>query len=110
MIQKTLADLSASLHRAESLSPEKRNELHELLATLEREVSDLSKTHSEHAKSITGFTSLSAHEATRGERNPELMKTSLHGLSASVSGFEETHPKLVAAVNRICTALSNMGI
>jgi hypothetical protein len=34
----------------------------------------------------------------------------LAGLSASVEGFEKSHPKLVEIVNRICTALSGLGI
>jgi FtsZ-binding cell division protein ZapB len=32
------------------------------------------------------------------------------GLVASVEGLESSHPHLVAAVNRVATILSNMGI
>ena len=34
----------------------------------------------------------------------------IRGLSQSVEGFEESHPKLVQAVNSICTTLSDLGI
>jgi hypothetical protein len=81
-----------------------------LLATLKSEVAGLSDTHQDQAQSIAGFTAVSAHEATRDERDPELMQLSLKGLSHSVGGFEESHPKLVQAVNSICTTLSNLGI
>ena len=46
----------------------------------------------------------------REERDPALVETSLKDLSQSVAGFEESHPKLVQAVNSICTTLSNLGI
>jgi len=48
--------------------------------------------------------------APQGGRNPELVRLSITGLSRSVEGFEKTHPKLVQAVNSICTTLSNLGI
>ena len=81
-----------------------------MLASLKDEVATLPESHHEEAQSIAGFTAVSAHEATRDERNPELVETSLKGLSQSVVGFEESHPKLAQAVNSICTTLSNLGI
>ena len=110
MIEKTLAELEARLQQAESVNEKTRDELLGLVETLRGEVGALSKTHSDEAQSIAGFTTISAHEALRGGRNPELVRHSLSGLEASVSGFEKSHPKLVEVVNRICTALSNMGI
>ena len=81
-----------------------------LLATLQREVSELSKTNHEDARSIANFTEVSALEATRSEQNPKLRELSLEGMKSSVEGFEETHPKLVQAVNSISQTLSNLGI
>lgn len=110
MIQNTLAEIEARLRQAEAVNPETRAELLNLLTTLRSEVGALSKTHSEQAESIAGFTTVSAHEATRDEKNPELVDLSLKGLASSVAGFEESHPRLVEVVNRICTTLANLGI
>ena len=73
MIQNTLAEIEARLRQAESVKPETRDELLNLLGTLRSEMGALAKTHSEQAESIAGFTTVSAHEATRGEKNPELV-------------------------------------
>ena len=89
---------------------ERRAELLNLLATLKSEVAELSKTHSDQAQSIAGFTNISAHEATRAEQNPELLNLSLKGLTSSVEGFESSHPQLVRIVNSISQTLSNLGI
>ena len=110
MIQETLSEIESRLRRAGSVKPETRNELLGLMATLRSEVETLSKTHAEQARSIAGFTTVSTHEATRETKNPELVDLSLRGLASSVAGFEDSHPKLVEVVNRVCTSLSNLGI
>lgn len=110
MIQDTLQKIEARLQNTEALPPEKRAELTVLLAKLKQEVAELHKTHADDATSIAGFTELSAHEATRAEKNPVLLQHSLDGLKESVDGFEESHPQLVQSVNAICTTLSNLGI
>ena len=81
-----------------------------MLADLKAEVASLSKSDAEQARSIAGFTDVSTHEATRERKQPQLLDASLAGLKSSVNGFEQSHPKLVEAVNRIATALSNLGI
>src|SRR5229473_2492446 len=103
MIHETISQIEAKLQNAGALSPEARLELLNLLATLKGEII---KIDAEKAQSIAGFAQTLAHE----EKNPELLKLSLAGLSASVDGFEKSHPKLVEIVNRICTALSGLGI
>jgi hypothetical protein len=110
MIKKTISNIEERIKGASSIEDEEKDELLELIATLEGEVSELSKTHPECAESITGFTQLSAHEATRTTKNPQLMKLSLKGLSSSAEGFESSHPNLVAVVNKISQILANMGI
>ena len=110
MIEDTLQQIETRLKSSETLREERRAELLRLLDTLKSEVAELSKTHSEEAQSIAGFTNISAHEATRSERNPELLTLSLEGLGASVEGFESSHPKLVRIVNSISQTLSNLGI
>jgi hypothetical protein len=81
-----------------------------LLENLKREIGPLAKTHAEQASSIAGFTDLSSSEATRLEKNPELLRLSLDGLRKTVDEFEASHPRIVGIVNRICMMLSDSGI
>lgn len=110
MIKDTLGRIEERIRAAESITPQQRDELLGLLTALKSEVAALPEADRERAQSIAGFTAVSAHEAIRGEPNPELVNLSIRGLSRSVEGFEKTHPKLVQAVNSICTTLSNLGI
>jgi hypothetical protein len=110
MIKETIAKIEERLRHAGSLTPEQRADLLTLLATLKAEVDGLSTTEPDRAQSIAGFTAVSAHEATREEKNPELVNLSLKGLERSVEGFEASHPQLVQVVNSICTTLANLGI
>jgi hypothetical protein len=110
MIEDTIGKIEARIQNAESVKEERRKELLELLGTLKSEVSELSKTHSDEAQSIAGFTAVSAHEATRSKRDPKLLRLSLEGLGSSVAGFEGSHPRLVHIVNAISNTLANLGI
>jgi hypothetical protein len=110
MIQDTIRNIEARLKDSTRLSQESKAELLALLATLKNEVTALARTESSRAESITGFVNVSAHEATREDRNPRLLKLSLEGLESSVEGFESSHPTLVKSVNSICMMLSDLGI
>ena len=110
MIEDTIGEIEARIQGADTIKEDRRQELLGLLGTLKAEVARLSQTHSEQAQSIAGFTQISAHEATRAEQNPELLKLSLDGLGSSVRGFEQSHPQLVRIVNAISSTLSNLGI
>lgn len=110
MIHETIGKIEERLRASDAIKDGSKAELLQLLATLKAEVSTLSQTHSDQAQSIAGFTAVSAHEATRTQRDPQLVELSIRGLSSSVEGFEESHPKLVQVVNSICTTLSNLGI
>ena len=110
MIQNTIGQIEARLQKADSIKAENKAELLTLLSTLKTEIAELSRTDADQARSIAGFTEISAHEATREAKNPELVELSLKGLSSSVQGFEQSHPRLVQVVNSICTTLSNIGI
>jgi hypothetical protein len=110
MIAETLGKIEARIQGAGVLKEESKKELLVLVSTLKSEVAELSRTHSEQAESIAGFAEVSTHEATRQEKNPELLELSLKGLSASVAGFESSHPRLVDIANTICNTLSNLGI
>jgi hypothetical protein len=110
MIHDTIAELETRIKRSEAVKPENRTELLELLSRLRAEIGALPPTHDEDAESIAGFARVSAHEALRENRNPELVQLSLEGLSSSVGQFEKSHPSLVQVVNRICETLANIGI
>jgi hypothetical protein len=105
MVEETITQIEARIKKTKSLNDERKKELLDLLSTLKTEVSQLSKTDAEDAQSIIGFT-----EAIREEKNPQLFKLSLEGLSTSVKRFENSHPRLVGIVNSICNTLSNIGI
>ncbi len=110
MLNTTISRIENKIQHVESMSDDTKTELLQLLSKLKDEIHDVSETHSEEAESITGFTQVSAHEAMRQEKNPQLLQLSLDGLQSSVSDFETSHPTLVKTVNSICHILSNMGI
>jgi len=110
MIEDTIGKIESKIQGAETVKEERRQELLDLLGTLKAEVAQLSKTHGEQAQSIAAFTEVSAHEATRAEQNPQLLKLSLEGLKSSVREFEGSHPRLAQIVSAITNTLSNLGI
>jgi hypothetical protein len=110
MIKDTITQIEEKLAKDVSVAPEEKEELLRLLKVLSAEVNELAKTHAEQAESISHFARASTHEATRKERDPQLLKLSLKGLSSSTEGFEVSHPRLVEIVNRISHVLANMGI
>ena len=110
MIQKTIEKIEEKIRIYDSLNEENRTELLKLLETLKTDISEFSEDQKENAESLAGFISASAHEATRLQKNPTLLKHAVEGLSASVEGFEVSHPKLVENVNSIASMLANMGI
>jgi hypothetical protein len=110
MLEQTITNIEKRIKKAGSIEEKDRDDLLELLSTLKSEVMELSKTHADQAESITGFTQISTHEATRAKRNRHLIKLSLAGLTSSVDELETAYPKLVETVNRMSQILANMGI
>jgi len=110
IMKDTIARIEERIRSAGALKDENRAELLDLLAQLKSQIGALSKTNQEQAQSIAGFAQVSAHEATREEKNPKSLKHSILGLESSVTDLEQSHPQLVGVVNRIATMLSNMGI
>jgi hypothetical protein len=110
MIDETIKQIEARIQNTESLNPERRQELLDLILKLKAEAGELAKTHNEQAQSIVGFTQVSTYEATRAAQDPNLVNLSTEGLRKSVEEFEKSHPKLAQVVNTISTTLSNSGI
>jgi hypothetical protein len=110
MIQDRIDKIQAAVNSAQNLPDATRVELLKLLAELKAEVAPLAEVHGENAESIAQYAEASVQEATRSEKDPALADAALGGLTASVEGFEASHPQLVQVVNRIAVTLSNMGI
>lgn len=110
MSEETLEQIKKRIAEDTTIPEDKRNELLELLAKLQKEMESLRVTHREDAGSIAIFAASSAHEATRKIKDKKLLAISVEGLKSSVQKFETTHPRLVQVVNSICTTLSNLGI
>ena len=110
MIENRIERIQSTIESSGHIPDDSKAELLALVAGLKSEIETLSQTHHEEASSISSFADASAHEAARAQKNPQLTETALEGLRASIAGFEESHPTLVAAVNRFATALSNMGL
>jgi len=93
MIEDTIAKIEQRLRSAQSLPPDERLELQQLLAQLRSE-----------ARSLPIVPAIA--DATDDD-DPH---TALDRLQESLAEFETTHPQLVGTVNRISTILANMGI
>jgi len=89
MIEKIISDLEAKI---QSTGGPAKGKLLQLLAKLRTEIAALEKT-SDDAR----------------EKQKEL-KSSVDELRSSVQGFEQSHPKLVRAIESISNTLSNWGI
>ena len=110
MVQHTIKQIGEMIRKNKSLDEKNKAQLLYLLSTLKPEIEKLSKVQAEHKESVAGFMERSTHEALRKEKNPTLLKLAIDALSASVKGFEASHPKLVENVNCIAIELANIGI
>lgn len=91
MIEQTISDLEAKI-RAQAIGEPAKGELLQLVAKLRTDIATLEK--------VSGDTR---------EKQKEL-KSSVDELRSSVEGFEQSHPRLVQAVNSISNTLANWGI
>ena len=103
MIPETLSQIEARVRQTGSLTEENKAELLKLLAALRTEIGDLARTKSDEAHRIAAIARNSTEAATHDQTNPELVKQSLDQLASAVSGFEESHPRLVEVVNRMAS-------
>jgi len=110
MIEERIRKIEARLRDSAHLPETTRRELLELLDALRSEIAALPDSRTEEVQSITRFAEVSAHEATRTEGKPRLLRAALDGLTGSVEEFEASHPQLTATINRMALILSNMGM
>ena len=85
MIEKTISELEAKI-RSTEINAAHQRELFQLLARLKTEIGE------------------------REQKNLQPLKLSVEELRTSVEGFEQSHPKLVQAVNGISNTLASLGI
>ena len=85
MTEKTISELEAKI-RSTEINAAHQRELFQLLARLKTEISE------------------------REQKNLQPLKLSVEELRTSVEGFEQSHPKLVQAVNGISNTLASLGI
>jgi hypothetical protein len=81
-----------------------------MLATLKSEVAQLPPGRSVQAENIARAADLSTEQAVMSERDEDSYRGAIDDLAGSVREFEDTHPKLVQAVNNIANTLSGLGI
>ena len=110
MVQNTIEKIEEKIRANKSLNESDKRQLLSLLESLKPEIAKFSNDQAEHAESVAGFIERSTHEALRRQKNPTLLKLAIDGMSASVRGFEASHPQLVENVNYIASALANIGI
>ncbi len=110
MLQHTLKTIENKIKDTPHIPDESKAEFLDLLHQLNDQINALKEIQAEKAQSIKGFTKVSAHEITRREMDPGLVRIAMEGLSSSVKEFEASHPKLVQTVNAICDFLSKIGI
>src|ERR1700690_256445 len=110
MFDKTILELEERIEKADSIKGEDRTALLKLIGELKVEITALSKTHDEDAKSIAGFTQIAAHEAMRANKNTGLFNIAKDGLAKFVEELELTNPELVNTIREISDVLSNLGI
>ena len=85
MINQTFTELESKI-QSSGLDAAKQRELLGLLTRLKNEISDHQK------------------------QNLSPLKSPVNDLRSMVEGFEQSHPKLVQAVNRVSQTLADLGI
>ena len=86
MSEKIISEIEAKVRGANSIAASEKNELLQLLAKLKTDI------------------------AAGEKQNLTSLKGPVEELRSSVAGFEQSHPKLVQAVNNITNTLANLGI
>jgi uncharacterized phage infection (PIP) family protein YhgE len=110
MIVKTLEKLEKNLAENTQLNTAQKDEFRHLLSQLKNEIHTIAATHGEDAKNIVDHAEGSLNEVIKADSDKNVVDNKINGLTNAIEGFEASHPKLVEAVNAICTRLSNMGI
>jgi hypothetical protein len=99
MIEQTIQQIEARLRASASLTPETRDELLALLATLRAE-----------AGQLPSAPARATSAAAADTEDAGSMQTSIDQLRRSVEEFEDSHPRLVQLTNHVANTLAGLGI
>jgi len=110
MPRETIVSIKETIRGAAALPEEKKKKLLNLLGQLEKEMEGLSDEDRESARKIARAAGTSTRRATGEDEDSHRLGEALDDLSETVTRFEASHPGLVAVVNRIADALSDIGI
>jgi hypothetical protein len=105
-----MAQLEAMIRENDRLTPQQKAELFTLIDTLKEEMAALATTPEGHAHRTARVTDVSAQEATRPQKPPDLLRLAIEELGTSVEVFEASNPELVHTVNKISAMLASIGI
>jgi hypothetical protein len=63
-----------------------------------------------HARSVTHFVEVVAHEVAKPVPDPGLIDIGIQGMTRAVRPVESVEPRIVQIIGRIANALSHIGI
>jgi hypothetical protein len=112
-----VAEAEAALARARALlahpgplDEKTRAEVLSALDELSGAIAPVIEARPDEARSLSQFTEVVAHEATRPEPSPSLLRVGLDGMAQAAERLETRHPALAAITQRIADALAQIGI
>jgi hypothetical protein len=108
MSDERIEKIRTAIESADHISPEKKNELLGLVASLDPVIAKFAQTDDQQAQHIAGLVEASVREAAG--KNPEKMESLLEELKNSVQRFEASHPELFSFVTEYSGLLSALGI
>ncbi len=101
MVEEKLKKIEEKIRQSENLPDENKEALFELLTDLKTELKSQScEVRSDFKEKITAI----------DHKDEGVIQSTFSDLNQKITGFEESHPRLVQLVNAICTQLSNSGI
>jgi prefoldin subunit 5 len=109
MTDERIQKIKSAVESADHISPEKKEELLDVLAKLKPAIAQVAQTHEADAEKISQFVEASAREVAARKERPESVERVLQKLKQSVEKFEASHPQLTSFVTEYSAALSNLG-
>ena len=95
-------DISKRIDNNQFLNSEEKEELKELLFSLDEELKKTDSDNLEHLAGVERLKESMPYAASESKQTEEMQD--------AVAVFETTHPKITMLIDRICQLLSNTGI
>lgn len=101
MIEEKINKIEEKIRQSENLPAENKAVLFELLADLKGELKENNcDVRSDFKEKLTEI----------NHKEEGVIQSTFNELNNKITGFEDSHPRLVQLVNAICTQLSNSGL